>query len=171
MTMYRSNPFCTSGMPWTRRGPGPGADPIQVAALAGRLSAETVKALGDEASGPTGRLLGIPVDGQDDTVNGLQADILNAKGKVALLETGDWGNSGESKVDLKTERFGARAAGLIGATGNDSLPGDLQRRGPQCGLVDGRPGGGGKGSMASVPLWCSLTPGAAGGSGNEDEVG
>ena len=24
-----------------------------------------------------------------------------------MIETGDWGNSGDSKVDLKTERFGA----------------------------------------------------------------
>ena len=94
--------------PWAGRGP------IQVAALAGRLSAETVNALGDEASGPVGRLLGIPVDGQDATVKGLQNDILNAQGKVALLEVGDWGNTGESKVDLETRRFGAEPpSGLV----------------------------------------------------------
>ena len=88
--------------PWAGRGP------IQVAALAGRLSAETVKALGDEASGPTGRLLGIPVDGQDATVKGLQADILNAKGRTALVETGDWNSAGsDNKVDLDSKRFGA----------------------------------------------------------------
>ena len=79
-----------------------------MAALAGRLSAETVRALGDESSGPVGRLLGIPVDGQDATVEGLKADIKNAAGRVALLETGDWGNAGgDTSVDLDTKRFGA----------------------------------------------------------------
>ena len=35
-------------------------------------------------------------------------DIKNAAGRVALLETGDWGNAGgDAKVDLKAERFGA----------------------------------------------------------------
>ena len=88
--------------------PWRGNGPVQVAALAGRLSAETVRALGDESSGPVGRLLGIPVDGADATVEGLKADIKNASGRVALLETGDWGNAGgDAKVDLKVERFGA----------------------------------------------------------------
>ena len=92
---------CDPARPW--RGNGP----IEVAALAGRLSAETVTALANESSGPVGRLLGIPVDGQDATVQGLKADIKNAAGRVALLETGDWGSSGDSKVDLQTQRFGA----------------------------------------------------------------
>ena len=88
--------------------PWRGNGPVEVAALAGRLSAETVRALGDESSGPVGRLLGIPVDGADATVEGLKADIKNAAGRVALLETGDWGNAGgDAKVDLKAERFGA----------------------------------------------------------------
>ena len=39
--------------------PWRGNGPIQVAALAGRLSAETVRALGEEASGPVGRLAGL----------------------------------------------------------------------------------------------------------------
>ena len=88
--------------------PWRGNSPIAVAHLAGKLSAETVRALGEESSGPVGRLLGIPVDGADATVEGLKADIKNAAGRVALLETGDWGNAGgDTKVDLKTERFGA----------------------------------------------------------------
>ena len=38
----------------------------------------------------------------------LKTDIKKAAGRVALLETGDWGNAGgDSKVSLKTERFGA----------------------------------------------------------------
>ena len=88
--------------------PWRGNGPIAVANLAGKLSAETVNALANESSGPVGRLLGIPVDDADATVEGLKADIKNAAGRVALLETGDWGNAGgDTKVSLKTERFGA----------------------------------------------------------------
>ena len=88
--------------------PWRGNGPIAVANLAGRLSAETARALAEESSGPVGRLLGIPVDGQDNSVKALSTDILNARGRVALLETGDWGNNGgETKVDLDTKRFGA----------------------------------------------------------------
>ena len=64
--------------PWAGRGP------IQVAALAGRLSAETVKALGDEASGPTGRLLGIPVDGQDAHGEGPTGRHIERQGQGCL---------------------------------------------------------------------------------------
>ena len=64
--------------------------------------------MANESSGPVGRLLGIPVDGEDATVQALKSDIANAKGKVALLEAGDWGSAGgDAKVDLKTERFGS----------------------------------------------------------------
>ena len=87
--------------------PWRGNGPIQVAALAGRLSAETANALGDESSGPVGRLLGIPKDGNDDTVESLKNDIRNAKGRTALMETGDWDNTGSAKVDLASKRFGA----------------------------------------------------------------
>ena len=84
-----------------------GNSPLAVANLAGKLSAETVNALANESSGPVGRLLGIPVDGADATVEGLKSDIANARGKVALLETGDWDNAGDAMVNLKTSRFGA----------------------------------------------------------------
>ena len=88
--------------------PYAGRGPIQIANLAGKLSAETARALGEESSGPIGRLLGVPVDGDDATVKGLTDDILNAKGRVALLETGDWNNSGgDTRVSLRSERFGA----------------------------------------------------------------
>ena len=40
--------------------PWRGIGPLQSAALSGKLSAETVKALGDEASGPRGSLLPVP---------------------------------------------------------------------------------------------------------------
>ena len=87
--------------------PWRGNGPIAVANLAGRLSAETVNALANESSGPVGRLLGIPVDGEDATVEALKTDIRDARGRTALIETGDWGNSGDATVDLQTQRFGA----------------------------------------------------------------
>ena len=89
--------------------PWRGNGPIAVAALAGRLSSETARALADEASGPVGRLLGIPVEGGDTTVQALKEDIANAKGRTALIEGGDWGATGEGKVSLKSERFGPEA--------------------------------------------------------------
>ena len=48
--------------------PWRGIGPIQSAALAGRLSAETAGALADAESGPRGGLLPLPVDGADPTV-------------------------------------------------------------------------------------------------------
>ena len=59
-----------------------------------------------------GRLLGIPADGGDQMVAGLKQDIANARGKTALLEIGDWG-SGDAKVQLKSERFGAEPAASL----------------------------------------------------------
>ena len=92
---------CDPAPPW--RGNGP----VQVAALAGRLSAETARALSEEASGPVGRLLGVPVDGADETVSGLKSDIAQARGRTAIVEAGDWGNSGsDSKLSLQSARFG-----------------------------------------------------------------
>ena len=68
--------------------PWHGVGPIESAALAGRLSAETVKALADEASGPRGNLLPLPnKDGEDSTVTDLKADIKKLNGSTALVES------------------------------------------------------------------------------------
>ena len=96
--------------------PWRGNSPIAVADLAGKLSAETARALYEESSGPVGSLLGLPgVDGADATVEALKTDIANARGKVGLLEGGDWGSGGgDAKVSLKTERFGPEPpSGLV----------------------------------------------------------
>ena len=74
--------------------PWRGNGPLQVAQLAGKLSAETVRALGDAASGPTGTLLSTPVDGKDPTITELKRDLKTLSGKVALVKGGDWGNAG-----------------------------------------------------------------------------
>ena len=87
--------------------PWRGHGPIEVASLSGRLSAETLNQLADESSGPVGALLGSPKDGADETVAGIKSDIRNARGRVALMETGDYDAPGSGKVDLQTRRFGA----------------------------------------------------------------
>ena len=81
---------------------------MSIATDSGRLSSETVAALADESSGPRGHLLGIPVDGQDPTVASLRQDLKNMAGKVALIETSDWGGSpGGGEVNGKPMRIGA----------------------------------------------------------------
>ena len=95
--------------------PWRGYGPLYVASLAGRMSAETSAALADEASGPRGSFLPIPVDGQSGTIDMLKADIQTAKGSMLLAEGGDWDNiaSGAS-APWRAQRFGPEPpAGLI----------------------------------------------------------
>ena len=87
--------------------PWRGNSPLGVARLAGRLSAETVNALANESSGPVGQLLGLPVDGEDPTIDKLKEDIAKAKGRMAFLEIGDWGAGGSGYTDIQARRFGA----------------------------------------------------------------
>ena len=92
--------------------PWRGVAPLASAALAGRLSAETVMALADEASGPRGMLLPTPVDGADPTVATLKADIRALRGKVALVEStsSGWAADGvqqRPQGDWQARRLGA----------------------------------------------------------------
>ena len=83
---------CDPARPWS------GIAPLESAALAGRLSAETVAALGDEASGTRGVLLPVPVDGQDDTVAALRGDLASLKGRTALVESANAYAGGPSQT-------------------------------------------------------------------------
>ena len=75
-----------------------GISPLASATLAGRLSAETVRALGDELSGPVGSLLPIGADGDDPTIQALKGDIRNLGGSVALVEKlSDWASGGAAQ--------------------------------------------------------------------------
>ena len=88
--------------------PWAGFGPIQRAALAGRLSAETVKALADESAMPRGGFLPLPVGGDDPTVASLKADIKSLAGEIATVEAGDWGGAaGGGSASWKVERVGA----------------------------------------------------------------
>ena len=87
--------------------PWRGLGPLQVAQLGGRLSAELAAALADEASGPRGSLLPVPIEGGDGTLAQLRADLGKLKGKAALVQAGDWGNPGGSNMtDWSTRRLG-----------------------------------------------------------------
>lgn len=89
--------------------PWKGIGPLGAASLAGKLSAEVVAALADEAAGPRGHLVPIPVDGGDSTVEALKSDISNAPGRAWLVESGDWGNasSDRSRDIWQPRRLGA----------------------------------------------------------------
>ena len=88
-----------------------GVAPLTSASLAGRLSAETTKALGDELSGPTGSLLPIGSDGGDPSVTALKGDIRNLRGSVALVEKlADWASGGAAQggaSEWQPRRIGA----------------------------------------------------------------
>ena len=90
------------GRPWK------GISPLTAAHLSGRLSAETIAALGDESSGPRGQFVPIPVDGADASVNALKKDIRTAGGAALVVESGDWDNTGSGRDDsFNQRRFGA----------------------------------------------------------------
>ena len=87
-----------------------GIGPLQVATLAGELSAETVKALADESSGPRGSWLPLPVtDGDDDSVAEIKAFVPSAAGRMGIVESvvDSFGTGGPTpQGDYKQQRFG-----------------------------------------------------------------
>ena len=88
--------------------PWVGHSPLDAASLAGRLSSETVNTLANESSGPVGRLLGIPKDGLDETVEKLTQQLANARGGIGMVESGDWGSAGGgASMNPESKRFGA----------------------------------------------------------------
>ena len=95
--------------------PWRGNGPLQVAQLAGKLSAETVRSLSDAAAGPSGTLLSTPVDGKDPTIAQLKRDLKDLAGKVALVQGGDWGAAGSVAPGetWKTQRLGADPPGPL----------------------------------------------------------
>ena len=108
------------GSPWSANGP------IQVAALAGKLSAEVARVLGEEVSGPVGRLLGIPVDGQDSSVSGLKSDIASARGRTAIVESGDWGAAGDGRLGPQKRTVRPRSSKFLSAAAISGLPGGVR---------------------------------------------
>lgn len=115
------------GRPWE------GVSPLQSAALAGRLSAETAASLADESTMPRGAVLPLPVDGEDESVDALKADLKALAGKLALVESTQTMHPGSPatapKDDWQARRIGpapptalvslhgAAASEILGACG------------------------------------------------------
>lgn len=111
--------------------PWRGISPLASAALSGRLSAEVSSALADESSMPRGAVMPLPVDGEDDSVTALKADLKALRGKLALVESTNVMAAGPTKPadDWVARRIGAdppqslvslhsaAAAEVLGATG------------------------------------------------------
>ena len=85
--------------------------PLESATLAGKLSAETAAALGDEASMPRGALLPLPMDGEDPTLTALKADLRTLAGQIATVESVRSMHAGAAANapagDWETKRIGA----------------------------------------------------------------
>ena len=94
-----------------------GLGPLHVAAADGRLHAEAVKALADEAAGPRGSLLPIPQDGDEDNLEGLKRTIGALAGKLAVVETtaAGWGDGTPAapREDWKAKRIGFNAPDVL----------------------------------------------------------
>ena len=88
--------------------PWRGYGPLQVAQLAGRLSASTAAALADEASGPRGSFLPMPTASQDNTTDALRGDIKTANGGMLTVESmaASWKSGEAPPADWKQMRFG-----------------------------------------------------------------
>lgn len=88
--------------------PWRGYGPLQVAQLAGRLSAATSSALADEAGGPRGSFLPMPKDGADDTTAALRSDIRTANGGMLTVESmaSAWKSGEAPPGDWMQKRFG-----------------------------------------------------------------
>ena len=94
--------------------PWRGYGPLQVAQLAGRLSAETTAALADEASGPRGAFLPTPAPGADSSIGSMKGDIKTARGDMLMVQAGDWGEAGSAEAQWNAKRFGpAPPDGLV----------------------------------------------------------
>ena len=100
-------------------------------------------------------------DGDDAMVDGLKQDIANAKGKMALLETGDWGAASDARVAMKSERFGPEPPSslveLVDVSSREIYA--------ACGFNAALWGGSSAsvtGSMAAGPIQCLVTPRADG---------
>ena len=85
-----------------------GVGPLQAATITGRLSANVASALADETGGPHGSLLETPKDGEDPTVVDLTGKLPGLRGRVALVEGGDWDNPGGGRErSWRKTRLGA----------------------------------------------------------------
>ena len=84
-----------------------GISPLTVAVLSTELHGKAVNAVNTELNSPIGGLIPIPIDGGSDSVVILKEQLAKLKGKIALVEGGDWNNSGQQQTDWKVRRLGS----------------------------------------------------------------
>lgn len=101
-----------------------GLGPIHVATAEGRLHAEAVTALADEAAGPRGSLLPVPQDGEEENLDGLKATLGALRGKLVTVETtaAGWGDGRPAapKEDWQQKRIGFTAPDTLRNLRTDS---------------------------------------------------
>ena len=89
-----------------------GISPLTLSGLDGTALANISRSLGQEAGTRTGAILPLPVDGQDDSVDQLKADLKQLKGGLAITETtsGGWqqGTMQRPQKDWGVTRLGPR---------------------------------------------------------------
>ena len=98
---------------WVTTRPWLGLSPLHVATAEGRLHAEVVTALADEAAGPRGSLLPVPQDGEEDNLTGLKDTLGKLRGKLVTVETtaAGWGDGRPAapREDWQAKRIGFNA--------------------------------------------------------------
>ena len=83
--------------------PWRGVGPLRRANLSADLAAAVEAGLCGEAEGPSGYLLAIPRDGQDESVKDLRADLGSLFGGLSVVETTATWDSGSPKVPREYE--------------------------------------------------------------------
>ena len=91
--------------------PWRGVGPIQSAAMAGKLSAETVRALADESGSIMGYLLPTPKGGDDSTIGLLKTDLRNSRGRTHFVESMSTGWGAEDQRTRPTGDWMRRRIG------------------------------------------------------------
>ena len=106
-----------------------GLSPLQWATSTGTLAANLEARLGQEAGGPVGYVLPVPIDSppQDDgtgALDGLRKDIAGLKGQNVLIEStsGGWGEGKQAAPlnDWKAQRIGANPPDSLAALRSDT---------------------------------------------------
>ena len=130
--------------------PWRGYSPLYWADQTGTLAGNLERALKDETGGSTGWLLPVPAgmeaDDDNDPLAGLQADLANLHGKLAVLEstTSGWGdkfNSLPAQLDFTPRRFGPSPPVTLPTLRDGTLVSILAACGIPPGLVQTTAGG------------------------------
>jgi len=114
-------------IPWgtTPGQPYVGTGPLSWASTTAKLQSETERSLADESAGPLANIITIPTDGGGDELKMLKADISNARGMAAFVETtaGGWGEgmSSAPRKDWVASRLGPNPPQTLASIRRDAF--------------------------------------------------